>query len=584
MKMLRDRRRPRRPLALVLHTLLTLTGAAACGDGGRAAADGDGRGTIIIGVAADADFLLPAVVGQLVGKQVFDQIYDPLAVAPASLRTVGDAGFEPRLATSWTWAPDSLSIAFALDPRARWHDGIPVRSTDVRFSVSLIKDPVVLSNLAGGLSNVDSVSTPDSLTAVVWFARRTPEQFFMLVNNLAVMPEHLLGAVPGETLRESEAARHPVGSGRFRFRRWVRGARIELVADTANYRGRPGVDRVVWSISPDPTSLWARLVAGEVDLVEVLMGEPLQKVIASTTARPVPYNSLDYGYVTFNLHAPGDPRRAHPILGDPGVRRALAMATDRAAIVRNVFDTLAFVGSGPFVRAQWTADTSVASVGFNREGARALLDSLGWRDTKGDGIREKGGRPLALSLVYPSSSNARRRSAPLLQAQWKEVGVDLRLEDMEVNTVSAQRSGGKFDVAFDGSHADPSPAEIRQNWGSKGHEGSGTANFGGYANPKVDALFDSALTTFDTERSRLLYRRAYEQINADVPAIFIYEPRLVAGLSRRINAGTWRNDGWWTTLADWTIAPGERIPRDRIPLSADLLPDSSRGDSVGASK
>ncbi|MEP7382197.1 MAG: peptide ABC transporter substrate-binding protein [Gemmatimonadota bacterium] len=584
MNMLRDRLLPWRPLARVLQALLALTGVAACGDGGRAAADRNGRGTIIIGVAADADFLLPAVVGQLVGKQVFDQIYDPLAVAPASLRTVGDAGFEPRLATSWTWSPDSLSIAFALDPRARWHDGIPVRSTDVRFSVSLIKDPVVLSSLAGGLSNVDSVSTPDSLTAVVWFARRTPEQFFVLVNSLAVMPEHLLSAVPRDALRESEASRHPVGSGRFRFRRWVRGARIELVADTANYRGRPGVDHVVWSVSPDPTSLWARLVAGEVDLVEVLMGESLQNVIASTTARVVPYNSLDYAYLTFNLSAPGNPRRAHPILGDQGVRRALAMATDRATIVRNVFDTLAFVGSGPFVRAQWTADTSVATVGFDREGAQALLDSLGWRDTNGDGIREKGGRPLALSLLYPSSSNARRRSAPLLQAQWKAVGVDLRLEDMEVNTYTAQRSGGKFDVAFDGSHADPSPAEIRQNWGSKGHEGAGTANFGGYANPKVDALFDSALTTFDTERSRLLYRRAYEQINADVPAIFLYEPRLVAGLSRRINAGTWRNDGWWTTLADWTIAPADRIPRDRIPLSADLGPDSSRGDSVGASK
>lgn len=555
-------------------------------DGGGADSSREGRGTIIIGVAADADFLLPAVVGQLIGKQVFDQLYDPLAIAPASMRTVGDAGFEPRLAKSWTWTPDSLSIAFAIDPRARWHDGVPVRSNDVRFSVSLIKDPVVVSNLASGLADVDSVTVPDSLTAVVWFARHTPEQFFQLVNNLTVMPQHLLDSIPRDKLRESDAARNPVGNGRFRFRRWDRGARIELVADTANYRGRPGVDRVIWSISPDPTSLWARLVAEEIDLVEVLAGEPLEKVIASTTARPVPYNSLDYVYLTFNLHAPGDARRPHPILGDVRLRRALALATDRPTIVRNVFDSLAYVGNGPFVRAQWTADTTIAAVPYDPVAAAALLDSLGWRNSGSDGIRMRNGRPLTLTLEYPTSSNGRRRSATLLQAQWKAVGVDLQLKGIEQNTQSADREAGKFDVSFDGAHADPSPAEIRQTWVTRGHEGAGATNYGGYANAAVDALLDSALVTFDTEKSRLLYRRAYEQINADVPAIFMYEPRLVAGLNRRIEAGTWRKDGWWTTLADWTIAPEKRLPRDRVPPSGELpVGDSARvGDSTRKAK
>ncbi len=546
-----------------------------------AAAGSEGRGTIIVGVAADADFLLPAVVGQLVGKQVFDQIYDPLAVPPASLRTIGDAGFEPRLASRWTWASDSLSVAFAIDPRARWHDGVPVRSNDVRFSFSLIKDPVVVSGLAGGLGDVDSVTTPDSLTAVVWFARHTPEQFFQLVNSLPVMPEHLLDSIPRDKLRESEAARRPVGSGRFRFRRWVRGARIELVADTANYRGRPGVDRVVWSISPDPTSLWARLLAEEVDLVEVLMGEPLQKVIASSTARPVPYNSLDYAFLTFNLHAPGDAKRPHPILGDPRLRRALALATDRSSIVRNVFDTLAYVGSGPFVRAQWTADTSVATVPYDRAAADALLDSLGWRDTNGDGIREKNGRPLQLSLVYPSSSTAARAIGPARSGAMeggRRRPAAARPRDQHLHR-AAERGAVRRRLRWIARRSQPrrDPPELGNAWA----RGAGSANYGGYANPAVDALFDSALVTFDTDRSRQLYRRAYERINADVPAIWIYEPRLVAGLNRRIDAGTWRKDGWWTTLADWTIAPEKRLPRDRIPLTADLATNDSGATQAG---
>lgn len=575
--MLCDRVRRARSCAARILTAAALAALTACG-GREGAKPAEGRGTIIVGVAGEADFLLPAVVGQLIGKQIFDQLYDPLAVPPPSLQTVGDAGFEPRLARSWTWSSDSLSVAFAIDPRARWHDGVPVRSHDVQFSASLIKDPVVISNLASGLADVDSVTAPDSLTAVVWFARHTPEQFFQLVNNLTVMPKHLLDSIPRDKLRESEAARNPVGNGRFRFRSWTRGSRIELVADTANYRGRPGVDRVVWSVSPDPTSLWARLVAEEIDLVEVLAGEPLQKVIASSTVRPVPYKSLDYVYLTFNLRANHDPKRPHPIVGDARVRRALALGTDRTAIVRNIFDTLAYVGNGPFVRAQWTADSTVESTRFDRSAATALLDSLGWRDVNGDGIRERNGRPLALTLIYPSSSSARSRAAQLVQAQWKEIGVDLALRAIEINTFSAERTAGAFDVSFDGAHADPSPAEIRQTWVTRGHEGAGATNYGGYSNPAVDALVDSALVTFDTDRSRTLYRRLYERINGDVPAIWMYEPRLVAGVNRRIDIGTWRNDGWWMNLADWTIPADKRLPRDLAPLSAELpVGDSAIG-------
>jgi len=565
----RDARR-----SLALSALAALLGAGACGGEGG---DGEGRGTVVVAVAADADFLLPVVVDQLVGKQVFDQVYDPLAVAPATMNTVGDAGFEPRLASRWTWSADSLSIAFALDPRARWHDGRPVRASDVRFSVGLIKDSLVASRLAGPLADVDSVSATDSLTAVVWFSRRTPEQFFNLVNNVPVMPEHVLAGIPRDKLRESDAARNPVGSGRFRFRRWVPGSRIEVVADTANYRGRPSIDRVIWSVSPDPTSLWARLVNEEADLVEVLRGEPLSKVAAAPMVRTVPYNGLDYAFITFNVRADGEPSRPHPILADPGVRRALAMAVDRNAVIRNVFDSLAVAPGGPFVRAQWTADSTLTGLPFDADRARALLDSLGWRDANGDGVREKGGRRLAFSLAFPTSSVARRQSSVLVQSQWKEVGADVRLDDLENNTFGSRLMGGRFDAMFGGSHADPSPSEIRQTYGSRAREGAGNANYGGYSNPSVDALIDSAVSAFDPQRSREYYRRLYALIVEDVPAIFMYEPKLVAGIHRRIDTGTLRNDGWWMNLADWKIDPAQRIARDRIPLSASL---PAPGDST----
>lgn len=567
------KRSPMRRAVQLLPVLLS----AACG--GEGAGDGEGRGTVIVSVAADADFILPPLVNQLVGKQVFDQLFDPLAVSPPSMSTIGDAGFEPRLATSWTWSADSLAITFALDPRARFHDGHPVHASDVRFSAELIKDPAVASRLAGGLATVDSVTVVDSLHATAWFARRTSEQFYSLVSNLPIMPEHVLASVPRDKLRESDAARNPVGSGRFRFRRWVPGSLIELVADTANYRGRPSIDRLMWSISPDPTSMWARLVSEEVDFIEVLRGEPLAKVGAAPATRTVPYQSLDYAYVTFNTRVDRDIRRPHPIFADVGVRRALALATDRETLVRNVFDTLAHVALGPFVRAQWSADSTITQPRFDLAAARALLDSLGWRDTNGDGIREKNGRPLAFSLAFPTSSTPRRLSATLLQSQWKEAGADVRLEDVENNTFGGRMAAGKFDAVMNGQHADASPADLRQGFGSLEAPNSGGSNYGAYSSAEVDAAVDSAVAEFDNSRARALYRRAYQRIVDDVAGLFLYEPKLVAGIHRRIDTGRIRNDGWWITVADWKVDPAARLARDRVPLSA---PVSGAGDSAAA--
>lgn len=552
---------------------LTALGVAACGSEG--AGDSEGGGSVIVAVAADADFLLPPVINQLVGKQIADQLFLPLASPPASMNTVGDAGFEPRLARSWSWAPDSLSIAFSIDPRARWHDGQPVRAEDVRFSIALLKDPVVASRHASGVEGVDSASVQDSLTAVVWFNRRSPEQFFSLVYGLPVVPAHILAAVPRDKMRESDFAQNPVGNGRFRFRRWVKGSLIELVADTAHFLGRPSLDRVIWSISPDPTAMWSRLVTEEADMVEMLRGDALAGVAASTTTRLVPYQGLDYGLALFNQRDPANRQRPHPLLSDAALRRALVMAVDRKAIVKNVFDTLAYPSIGPVVRAQWTADTTIAMLPYDVAAAKALLDSLGWVDGNGDGVREKGARPLAFALMSPSSSTPRRQSAVLLQAQWKEVGAQVTLEEMEFNTFVERISSGRFDVMMHGLHNDPSPSDLKANFGTPSSPREFGANYSGYSSPVVDALLDSVQSEFNTTRSKSLYQRAYARIIDDAAAIFLYEPKMVAGINRRIETGPLSAAGWWTTMADWKIAPDKRIARDRIPLGARAVPDSA---------
>src|SRR5690349_7562910 len=222
-------------LSLPVVAAAVLLAACSSKEGPQSGSGGATGGTMIYAAPADAIDLFPPYVGDLVGRVVQDLVYERLAEIRPELETIGDKGFAPLLAKSWTWAPDSLSIAFSLDPRARFHDGKPVTANDVRYSFKVFTDPKVGSTTAPLLTNIDSVSVRDSLTPVVWFKKRTPEQFYDVAYQILIMPEHVFGSIPAEQLHTAEITRKPIGTGRFRFAKWDAGTRLELIADTANY-------------------------------------------------------------------------------------------------------------------------------------------------------------------------------------------------------------------------------------------------------------------------------------------------------------------------------------------------------------
>ncbi|MGH7720456.1 MAG: ABC transporter substrate-binding protein, partial [Gemmatimonadaceae bacterium] len=251
-------------IQLSLAALALLSLGCSARDDQQAGTPGAGEhgGTLVISSPADADILFPPLVGTIAGHQVADIIFERLAEPGEKLNTIGDVGFTGELAKSWTWSPDSLSIAFQLDPQARWHDGRAVRATDVRFTHALYTDSALAAPVASLLANIDSVTVRDSLTAVFWFARRTPEQFFEAAFQMSILPEHLLSQLEPAALRTAQFVTNPVGSGQYRFGRWEKGARIELLADTSHYRGRPNIDRVIWTVAPDPATATTKVLAG----------------------------------------------------------------------------------------------------------------------------------------------------------------------------------------------------------------------------------------------------------------------------------------------------------------------------------
>ena len=539
-----------------VHALLILSavliGCSHDAGTGKSAAKGPVGGTIVVSSAADADILLPPLTLTLQGKEVVDQVFDNLADIGPSLNTVADAGFTPRLSDRWKWASDSMSVSFHINSRARWHDGAPVTAEDVRYTFELVKDTSLASPLASNLDNVDSVSLTDSLTARVWFHQRTPDAFFKAATPVAILPSHILKKISPASLRESAFARSPVGSGRFRFSAWDRGARIVLSADSANYRGRPNADRVIWLVSADYPAAALRFLGGSADFLDVVKPELVSQVKAKGADVVVSPGSLDYTYVAFNLRNAGN-SGPHPVFGDREARRALVMAVDRSAIVRSVLDTLGLVAHGPATRILATSDTTIG-LPYDPEQAARTLDSLGWRRAP-DGMRYRGKTPLSFSLIVPSSSAIRMKVAVLLQEQWRKAGASVRVEPLEMNTFGSRMDSRKFESLLNGWHIDPTPSSVREEWASSEIRRGGY-NATSYRSPVFDAVIDSAVKEMNPTRSVALYRRSYRILTDDAPAMWLYEGRNASGVSKRIRPSGMRPDAWWANLADWSVVSG----------------------------
>ena len=539
--------------------------AVACGD--RTVSAGSVRGgAIIVAVTQDPQNLFPPTTDRSVAKAVTELVFDKLADLGPDLNTLGDAGFQPRLASSWEWSQDSLAVTFHLNPRARWQDGPPVRASDVRFALAVYTDTLVGSRSGADLrTRIDSISVSDSLTCTAWFKERTPENFYNLVIILIPLPEHLLGRAPHDSLAMSTFARFPVGNGPYRFVRWEPEQRVEIAASASYYRGRPNLDRVIWTIAPSMSSVVRQLLAGGVDFFEELPPENLPAAARNRDLRLMSRTNYNYGFLQFNLrdHALDRP---HPLFSERELRRALTRALDRPTLVRSVFDSLGSVARGPFVRAQWASDSTMVQLRFDRTAAARTLDSLGWRLGAG-GLRSRRGRPLAFTLLVPTGSANRMRAAPIVQEQLRQVGIKVELELLDDNAFIARRKSRQFDAILQSLSTSPSPSGIRQTWTTSAAR-EGGFNDGKYENSVFDALVDSALAAGDMHTARAQYRAAYQIILDDAPAIWLYEPRPMAAIRRRLHTGALRGDAWWAGLPAWSIASGDLPAHDTASAKA----------------
>ncbi|HKK00874.1 MAG TPA: peptide-binding protein [Desulfuromonadales bacterium] len=506
---------------LILAGLLVLSGCqhqdTSTAPAGKAVpAYGD---TLIEGTIGDASTLLPVLATDSASFDVSGLIYNGLVRYNKDLKLVGD------LAKSWQISPDKLTITFHLRKGVKWQDGAPFTSADVLFTYRVYVDPKTPTAYAEDYKQVVKAEAPDPYTFRVTYAKPYAPALDSWAS-ISILPRHLL---EGKDITKSPLARHPIGTGPYRFVKWLPGQEIVLRANPGYFRGEPYIHRVVYRIIPDSSTMFLELESGELDYMGLT---PLQYTRQTDTLafrrrfNKYRYLSFGYTYLGYNLR--------RPMFQDRRVRQAISYAISKKEIIDGVLLGMGEVATGPYKPDTWVYDPNVKRYPYDPAKARKLLAEAGWRDTNGDGILEKDGKPFSFTIVTNQGNDQRVQTGEIIQRRLREVGIDVHLRVIEWATFLKDFiQPGNFDATILGWSGGPEPDQYTI-WSST-QTGPHQLNFIDFRNAEVDKLLEEGRRTFDRKKRKKIYDRFQEILAEDQPYTFLYVPDALPAVAKRVH-------------------------------------------------
>ena len=538
-------------LVFVLSLLAPAAGThASASPGDRAAqslsapVDGD---RIIFGSIGEASNLIPYLSSDSASHDVADMLY----VAPLRM----DKNLNPEV-----WAAESYRVEdggrryrFTLRKGILWEDGQELTTEEGAFTWKLVCDPATASPYADDFLRVKELKVIDRYTFEVHYDQFFARGIFTWMN--PILPKHIL---EGQDIRTTSFARKPVGAGPYRLKSWEAGSRITLSASPTYFAGRPHIDEVVYRIIPDMATMFLETRAGQLDVMNLSPLQYLRQTSGPEWSRNFnKYRYLGglYVFLGFNLQ--------HPFFADARVRRAISQAIDRQRIVRVVLLGEGEPAFGPYKPGTWPYHPTLKPVACDPAAARALLEEAGFRDTDGDGVLDRDGKPLAFTILTNQGNEERILTATLIQGQLREIGVAVEIRVVEwAAFIREFVNKGRFDAVMLGWTITSDP-DIYQVWHSS-QAVDGGLNFTRYKNPELDRLLEEARTTPDQETRKRLYWRVQEVLADDQPYCFLYVPYSLPVVQKRFRgikpalAGIMYNfEDWWVPreLQRHTVMP-----------------------------
>ena len=496
------------------------------------AAEPQSGGTIIQLVSSEPPHLNGALGGATTLHEASDKVFDKLLEDR-------NGEYEPRLADSWEISEDGRRFTFHLNSSVKWHDGTPFTSADVAFTVN-----EVWKKFGGILAygRISGVETPDEHTVVLLAENQiAPQLLFGTLGNLQglVMPKHIY---EGTDIKANPANLAPIGTGPYKFKEWVKGQYIVFERNPDYYRKPyPYLDSIVVRFERSANTRAAALESGDAQLgvrTPVALGDldRIEKLGNLAYTASGSEGAVWLQQMEINLQ--------REIPGNPLVRKALAHAINKEALVSLVYSGHAKPATGPIPSTIPSYTGDVEQYAYDPAKAEALLDEAGY-PRKDNGIR------FSLTLVVGNWFETQSQSADVLRQQLGEVGIDVEIQKPAIPAFIAQvYKNYDYDITLTNSvnYSEPGVGSLVWLWTKGIIPGVPWRNATRYSNPEMDAAIEATIVEQDPAK-RLQQLHTFQQIAArDLPILYLVEMDMINVHSTKLrNVGNhprWYYTNW----------------------------------------
>jgi peptide/nickel transport system substrate-binding protein len=453
-----------------------------------------------------------------------------------------------------------VDLTYTIRPDAMWADGVPVTTDDVKFTYEFGRNKQSAVANAEMYREILGVDVKDAKTFTLHWDRLGYD--FEAINDFVLLPAHLERAAfadPAQYRVKTRYATDPTNpglyNGPYRISEYASGSHIVLEPSPHWAGPAPYFKRVTVRTIENTAALEANLLSGTIDMVAGEVGLPLDEALAFDKRHGGDFTILYKPGLTFE-HV--DCNLDNPVLADKRVREALLSGLDRETLVKTLFAGKQAVANS-FVEpldAGFTDDVPLHP--FDPARARQLLDDAGWHAQPGGARRNAEGKTLSFELTTTAGNRSRELVEQVLQSQWKQIGVDIRIHNEPARVLFGETlPHRRFDLAMYAWMSAPenSPRSIfRSDEVPTDANGFAGENLSDYKNPEMDTVIDALEVELDPTKRKVLWAGAQRIYATDLPSLPLYFRSDAFILPKWLNGVRPTGNQYPTTLwsTDWT--------------------------------
>ncbi|NGU52106.1 peptide ABC transporter [Clostridium perfringens] len=498
--------------------------------------------TLIVGTTDPKGEFVPIYSSTLYDSWVNNLVFDGLITNNEKGEPI------PNVAKSYEVSEDGKTYTFKLNKGIKFTNGQELTAKDVAFTFTSICDPGydgprmdAVNNLVGyeeynkgDASSVEGIKVIDDYT--ISFTNKNTDAAGIWNFGYGIMPESVYKFEKGNFQSVKDKLLEPVGSGAYKFVHFKPGQEVKFEKNADYWKGEPKIPYIVMKVTNAQTLL-QELMAGTVDIDRVgAKPENIDPLKQAGFLNLDLYMQNGYGYMGLNY---GSDK-----VKDPKVRQALLYGLNREGFMQSYYQGYGQVYNSHILPTSWAYNPDVPKYEYNPEKAKELLDEAGWKDTNGNGVRDKDGVELELQWLTYTGSKYVDALIPIVQQSWEQIGVKVTPELMEFGTMMDKVNNREYDI-FNGAwnlSIDPDPSGIF----AISQDVPGGFNNIGWRNEEADKLLKEGKGTTNQEERKKAYAEWQLKFSEDVPYILL-------GNAQEMFASNSRVKGYNpSTYIDWT--------------------------------